>query len=211
MLIDQPWGVSAFGQGTAKVEPDHAVVRFAINRVAKDPSKALAGARAAASDVRSSLRSSGVLDEDVNSSRTKVNTAWDGYGASRKLVGHQCRIEFAARISSLDAVEVCLVDLVGAGADEILSVVYDSSRRAELRAAARRDAVELARAKATLYAEAAGVALGSVVHIEDVNPQRLNSEMGHRAAGDAGGSDGDALVPGSVEINAAVILGFSIA
>jgi len=210
MLIDQPWGVSAFGQGTANVEPDHGVIKFAINRVAKDPSKALAAASEAASDTRNSLRVNGVIDEDVNSSRTKVHTAWDGHGAARKLVGHQCRIEFAARISSLASLEGCLVDLVAAGADEIISVTYDSSRRAELRATARRDAVQLATTKAELYAEAANVALGPVIHIEDVDPQRLNSELGHRAAMSGGGGDGASLIPGSVEINAAVILGFSI-
>lgn len=211
MLIDQPWGISAFGQGTSRVEPDHALMNFAIDRLASDPGKAFAEAKAAVTAVRHSLRDHAVPDQDVNSSRTKVHSAWDGYGANRKFLGHQCRIEFSAQVNSLDAVEQCLVDLVNAGADEIISVTYDSTRRPELRAAARREAVELATAKAALYADAADIQLGPVVHIEDVDPQSLNPEISHRAAMSRGEAEGDSLVPGSVAVNAAVIVGFSIA
>lgn len=67
------------------------------------------------------------------------------------------------------------MDLVGTGADEILSVVYDSSRRAELRAVALRNAVNPATSEFALYAEAAGITLGYVIYIGDADPQCLNS------------------------------------
>ncbi len=211
VLIDQPWGVSASGQGASTVEPDHAVIRFAINRMATEPGQALAEARDAASAARRSLRSHGVSDGEVNSSRTNVHSLWDGHGAARRLVGHQCRVEFAARVNSLDVVEPCLVDLVDSGADEILSVSYDTARRPELLADARRQAVEFATAKALLYAEAAGVTLGPVVHIEDVDPIGHGMGVGRRAAMSGGELDGDPLLPGAVAVGAAVVVGFSIA
>jgi uncharacterized protein YggE len=211
VLIEQPWGITAFGQGTSRDEPDHARIRVAINRLAAEPAQALAEAKAVAAAVRTCLRNHGVTDEDVNTSRMKVHSAWDGYGAQRQFLGHQCRIEFSAQIRALDTVETCLVEVVTAGADEIVGVDYDSTRRPELRAAARREAVDLARTKATLYAEAADLKLGPIVHIEDVDPQTLNQEFGHRAPASTAEAEGDSLVPGSVAVNAAVILGFSIA
>jgi hypothetical protein len=49
---------------------------------------------------------------------------------------------------------------------------FDVIAKRELRAEARRKAVAAARAKADLYAEAAGVRVGAVLHIEDVDPEQ---------------------------------------
>lgn len=210
MLINQPWGVSVSGHGAATAEPDHALVNLAINRLASEPATSLAEAKAAASAVRRSLRSHGVADSDITSSRTNVHSIWDGHGASRRLVGHQCRIEFAVQINSLDVVEPCLVDLVDAGADELLGVTYDTTREPELLAQARRQAIEAATAKARVYAEAADITLGPVVHIDDVEQPHLGGRR-NRAALSAGPGDGDPTLPGAVVVNAAVVVGFSIA
>ena len=209
MLIDQPWGVSAFGQGTVHSEPDHAVLRVAINRVSNDPAASLRDAKTVASKVRNSLRELRIPDVDVTSSRTSVRSAWDGFGANRKFLGHQCRIEFSVRVAELDVVESAVLNLVGAGADEIISVTYETTRKAELRAEARRQAVNAAQTKAQLYAEASGVRLGPVVHIEDVDPVQLNIES-HRAPMGGGAAAGDDLAPGQVAVSAAVAIGFSI-
>jgi uncharacterized protein len=89
------------------------------------------------------------------------------------------------------------------------SVEFDVRAKPELRTQARRDAVDAARRNAQLYAEAAGVQLGAVVHIEDVDPERLREQFrGHSMA--AGGASED-LAPGHVVVSAAVALGFSIA
>lgn len=206
--IDRPWGVSAFGQGDVHAEPDYAVLRLAINRLHNKPKDSLKAAKEVAASVRSSVRRLGIAESDVTSSRTSVQSAWDGYGPGRKFLGHQCRIDFAIRIGDLDVVDQALIDVVDAGADEIMSVLYDTKQKPELRANARRSAVEAARRKAALYAEAAGVSLGPVIHIEDVDPEQLRDET-HRARG-AGGADPGDLAPGRVTVSAAVILGFSL-
>ncbi len=211
MGIDQPFGIAVIGQATARAEPDHAVIRFAVNRLAGQPSQALDEARATTTAARRSLRDHGVADDDVESSRTNVQSLWDGHGHTRRLAGHQCRIELAARVRSLDAVEPCLVDLVEAGADEILGVGYDTSRRDELLADARRRAVERATATAALYAEAAGVRLGPVVHLDDTNPVGARSGLAARAAMSMPEADGDPTAPGSITVEASVLVGFAIA
>jgi uncharacterized protein YggE len=206
--ITQPWGVSSFGQSDIHAEPDYAVLQVAINRLHNKPKSSLEAAKAAASAVRTTVRRRGVSDDGVTSSRTSVQSAWDGYGAGRKFLGHQCRVEFAVRSADLDQVDQILIDVVDAGADEIISVKYDTSMKPELRAQARRDAVDAAQRKAALYAEAAGVSLGPVVHIEDVDPEQLRMES-HRGGGGGAGESGD-LAPGRVTVSAAVQVGFSL-
>jgi uncharacterized protein DUF541 len=91
----------------------------------------------------------------------------------------------------------------------IEAVDFDVTTKGELRAEARRQAVGAARRKAELYAEAAGVRLGAVLHIDHVDPERVGFERyrGHGTAGEASPED---LAPGHVVVSAAVILGFSI-
>jgi uncharacterized protein YggE len=83
---------------------------------------------------------------------------------------------------------------------------------------ARRLAVEAAKEKAAVYAEAAGVVLGSVIHIEDVDPQRLQARSQFHVGGlgqlprDPMEHDAakESLDPKAIEVAAAVLLAFSL-
>jgi len=109
----------------------------------------------------------------------------------------------------LDDTQQLLVDLVAAGANEIEAVEFDVIAKGELRADARRQAVAAARRKAQLYAEAAGVRLGAVLHIDDVDPEQMGFQ-GYRSHGGSGEASPEDLAPGHVVVSAAVVLGFSI-
>jgi uncharacterized protein YggE len=210
MLIEQPWGISAGGRGTVTTEPDHAVVSLAVNRTSNQADEALAATAAAVASVRQALRDQGIPDTDVTSSRTSIQSAWDGYGPERRFVGHQCRTELTIKVGRLDVVEAVVVAVIAAGAEEIQGVEYATSRTAELKAEARALAVAAAQEKAAAFALAAGVGLGPVVHIEDTDPDGDRPVMYRMAAtpmADAGGMD---FAPGQLTVTASVTLGFSI-
>jgi uncharacterized protein len=210
-LIEQPWGVTAFGRGTSRSEPDRAVVRFVVNRVSDSPKTSLEEAKTAVTAVRSALRALGIGDDNLTSSRTRIHSEWSGFGVDRRFAGHRCRVEFSVSVTALDVVEQAVIDVVDAGADEILGVVYESSRADELRADARERAVAAAHAKARLYAEAANIRLGPVVHIEDLDADRPGGDLPRSAPMGGGTGRSDDLAPGQVTVSAAVVLGFSIA
>jgi len=149
-----------------------------------------------------------VPDAAVERSRLDLRSSWS-YGSERKFVGYQCEASFAVESGNLDDVQSLLVDLVAAGANEIDAVEFDVTGKGELRAQARRQAVGAARRKAELYAEAAAVRLGAVLHIEDVDPDHVGTER-YRSHGVGGAASPEDLAPGHVVVSAAVILGFSI-
>jgi uncharacterized protein YggE len=136
---------------------------------------------------------------------------WAYANGTRTFVGYQCQAAFAVESTDLDSVQPLLVDLVASGANEIEGVDFDVLAKRELRAEARRKAVSAARAKAELYAEAAGVRLGAVVHIEDVDPDQVGFER-YRSHGSVPGTASDQdLAPGHVVVSAAVTIGFALA
>lgn len=208
-MIERPWGVTAYGAASMKAMPDLVRIRFRVVRVEQTPSAAFAAASDAVHAVRQALRDHGVPDAAVDRSRLDLKSSWDGYGKERRFLGYQCQASFSVESGNLDDAQPLLVDLVSAGANEIDAVEFDVTAKGDLRARARSEAVKAARRKAELYADAAGVRLGAVIHIDDVDPEQVGHERyrGHGAGGAASAED---LAPGHVVVSAAVVLGFSI-
>ncbi|MGW6692098.1 SIMPL domain-containing protein, partial [Streptomyces sp. NPDC054961] len=110
-------------------------------------------------------------------------------------------------LRELDILETVLVDVVEAGANQVDGVEFDVGTKKELRAQARTAAVAAAREKAALYAEAADVRLGPVIHIKDVDSDQLqNSYRGHRQASGGGGGGGRA--PRPISVSGGGVFGF---
>jgi uncharacterized protein len=207
-MIEQPWGVVTYGAASVKAMPDLVRVRFKVIKLEQTPSEAFAAASDAVRTVRQALRDHGVADAAVERSRLDLKSAFD-FANQRRFLGYQCQASFALESANLDDAQQLLVDLVGAGANEIEAVDFDVQAKPDLRAEARRQAVAAARRKAELYAEAAGVRIGAVLHIDDVDAEHPNNQLyrGHAYTGVASAED---LAPGHVVVSAAVMIGFSI-
>lgn len=210
-MVERPWGVTAYGVSSVKAPPDLARIRFRVARIEQTPSEAFATVTDAVRAVRQVLRDHGVPDGAVDNSRLDLKSSYDGYGEERRFLGYLCQAQFAVEATNLDGVQALLVDLVAAGGNEIDGVDFDVRAKRELRAKAREEAVGAARRKAELYAAAAGVRLGAVLHIEDSDPERPG--VGHyRSHSDfAAAALSEDLAPGHVHVTAAVIVGFGIA
>lgn len=208
-MVERPWGVAAYGAASVKAMPDLVRARFKIIRLEQTPSRAFAVAGDAVHAVRQTLREHEVQDAAVERSRLDLKSSWNYGSGERKFLGYQCEASFAIETGDLDDFQSLLVDLVAAGANEIEAVEFDVTGKGELRAEARRKAVGAARGKAELYAETAGVRLGAVLHIDDVDPEQTRAERyrGHGSGSTASDQD---LAPGHVVVSAAVILGFAI-
>ena len=114
----------------------------------------------------------------------------------------------------MDKTDSLLTGLIAAGANELTSVIFQTTRLKELRVDARRRAVVAAREKAELYCTAAGVSVGRVLAIEDVNPESLSGRNeGHTyrepAIVDDWGEPA-AIDPAAIAVGAAVNIVYEI-
>ncbi|WP_406387845.1 SIMPL domain-containing protein [Streptomyces sp. NBC_00887] len=204
--IDAPWGVSVFGAASVDAAPDLARLRVAIEQTRNKPGEAFAATRSGVNRIREVLRGHGVPETAVSTSRLNLSSRWS-YGDERKFLGYECTASFVIELRELDILETVLIDVVDAGANQVKGVEFDVSTKKELRARARTAAVAAAREKAALYAEAADVRLGPVIHIKDVDSEQLQNYRGH--GGQSGGGEGD-LTPGRVSVSAGVVIGLSL-
>jgi uncharacterized protein len=206
-------GVKVFGSALLRIEPDVASLRFAVSRQARQPKDAFHETHKAVKSVRTYLAQAGAAG-DVAASRITLSRTFEYVNGRQQPTGYSARVAFNVLLSDLARMEELLIGVVDAGANEIDAVDFRTARLKEYRAEARRRAVAAGREKAENYCRAAGVALGPVVSIEDVNPELLRgSGEGHtsREASSEDGGPERAFAPGSIVVGAAVSLVFALA
>jgi uncharacterized protein YggE len=202
--LARPWSVCVYGTASVRARPDLARIRFRVVRIEPTAAGSFEAVRSAVGEVRRVLRGHGVPDPAVAGSELDLETLVDHEGGQRVL-GHRCQASFVVETPALDGVQRLLTELVAAGADRIDGVHFGVANHEELRAEARRRAVAVARAKAELYAEAAGGAVGRILHIEDLDRDQRAVPLGF-----AGHGPSDDLTPGHVAAAATVLLGFAL-
>jgi uncharacterized protein YggE len=204
-------GIKVFGSAVLRVEPDVVSLDFAVTREAKQPRDAFRETHQAVKDVRAYLASGGA--NDVAASRIHLSRTFDYKDGRHRPTGYSARVSFNVQLSDLDRMEEILAGVVDAGSNEIGSVDFRTTRLRQYRAEARRRAVAAAREKAEIYALAAGVPLGAVISLEDVNPNVIRGSgegsTSSEVVSDDAGSE-RALAPGSIIVAAAVTMVFSI-
>src|SRR5260221_5913416 len=207
--IEHPVGANVYGSAVLRTEPDRAVAEIGVARVASTAKAAFSETGKAVEAVVRSVRRSNISPEAVEVSRVVLTSAYEGFGQAKTFIVYRARVTSRILIDRLDGVARVLTDAGGAGANEVTSVRYLTTHRAELRAKARREAVAAARRKAEVYCEAAGVALGHVLHIEDVNPDSMVYRGGHVEAAGSDIQDDEAasgaLQSGSLVVSAAAM------
>ncbi|HEY4457864.1 MAG TPA: SIMPL domain-containing protein [Pseudonocardiaceae bacterium] len=208
--IDMPWGASVFGAASVQAAPDIARLSVTISQTRPQPTEAFDVVRTRIARVRQTIRDHDIPDSAVSVSQLNVKSSWRIVNGEHVFEGYGCSASISIELSELDTLESLLVDVVEveAGANTVDGVRFDVRAKQQLRARARSAAVAAAREKAVRYAEAAGVRLGPVLHIKDIDPEYLRAGRSHGYAASRS-EDGD-LAPGNVSVSAGVVLGFSL-
>lgn len=205
--ITTPLGINVFGSATIRVEPDIASIDFSTSRLEQQPKPAFQWVKQAAQSIREYLKEGRF--ENVGTSRVNLKQEFK-HG---EFAGYRARASFNVLLHDLDRLEELLTGVVDAGVTRIGTITFHTTLLKEIRADARQRAVGAAREKAQLYCEAAGVELGSVIHIEDVNPESLRGWGGHtRPPMPQLDDEGplQAFDPGSIVVHGAVMIAFEI-
>ena len=209
--IRKPFGVSVFGSSIVRVEPDIASFKFAVSRLEQHPKDSFRNAHTAARSVREYLAT--IALKDVGSSRITLAPEFRYTAGERRFVGYVARVSFHLLLHNLDQMEDLISGVIDAGVNEIKAVEFQTSRLKEIRIDARHRAFEAAREKAENYCLAAGVGLGRVIHIEDVNPDVLGGTREGHVLREVRPDDEElvqAFDPGSITVAAAVMVAFEL-
>ena len=162
--------VNVTGTGKTTVTPDAVNMDASVSTVANTSAAALAATNKSAATFRQSLISSGVIAKYIKSQNLTVTPyyTYSQQGAS-KITGYQAAQAFIVVIRNAGTAGAILTAAQNAVGNSLQvngvnAYVFDESAA---EATARAQAIKIAKAKATSYAELAGAKIGKIMTIDE--------------------------------------------
>ncbi|WP_425038330.1 SIMPL domain-containing protein [Primorskyibacter sp. S187A] len=157
------------GEGRALAVPDMAEVQFGVTHQAP---RAQAAMDAVSRDVRAlfeAMVDEGIAARDIQTTSLRLDPRWEqrlrDQQGPPEIRGFVATNQVTVRLRDMSALGRTLQTLLDKGANRFSAIRFTLADPGPAQAEARREAVRDARAKAELYAEAAGVSLGEVLRI----------------------------------------------
>lgn len=157
-------GITVTGTGTVQTIPDQAEFTLGVQTEGATAREALAANSERMRRLLAALSAAGVAKEDV---RTQDVSLSRSYSSDGQVDGYSAHNSVSVTIRNLQKADSVLDAASKAGANDVYGPTLTRSDQDELQAKALRVAVENARAKASVLADAAGVQLGSVTAISE--------------------------------------------
>lgn len=177
--------------GEVAAAPDMARVTAGVVAEADTASDAMADQRERMNAVMEELRSAGVPEADIQTTGIDLSPVYASYDRQQqqgpRITGYRASNRVTVIARDLALVGPTLDALVEAGANTIDGVTFDVEESDALLDMARRDAIAKLRARADLYAEAAGINVGRILEMSEAGEFRpvARMEMARAAALDA--------------------------
>ena len=204
-----PARIIVTGSGSVTVPPDYAEIASGVTtqaKTAKDASDANAKVMAA---LNAALKSDGIAADDIQTQRFSVSPVYGSpqQNAPPKLVGFSVSNQLGIKVRQIGKVGEILDSLIQAGATDSGGVQFLHSNMSQSLDQARQAAMADARRKAAVYAQSAGLKLGSVAWVTEVPAYAQPMPMAGRAYAAA------ASVPisaGTDTLNIEITVGFEV-
>jgi uncharacterized protein YggE len=167
--------ISIEGRGEVTATPDTAYVTSGVTTQGTTAREALDANTKAMAELIATLKAAGIADRDIQTSGFSVNPNYvysdardaNGYTLPPKIMGYQVANTVSVRVRALDSLGAVLDRAVTVGANTINGVSFAVADPSTLYDQARKAAFADARAKAELYAGAAGAELGDIKTITE--------------------------------------------
>ena len=202
--------MSGVGQVSEKIVTEMAAVTLGVEIEAKTANEALENNARQMAAVLDVFEEFGIAKSNVRTTNYSLFPRFERRSVSDnstpKIVGFGVSNSVAVKVSKLDDLGAILDSVVNSGANRISGISFGVSDPSKHLDVARQKAVEKAMAKATVYAEAAGVKLGtirSITESQDFYPQPQFQAL-ERVA------DSTPISEGEVTISATVTIQFEI-
>jgi uncharacterized protein YggE len=165
-----PPSISVSGEGSVSAAPDLAVIDGGVTTEARTAREASDTNNAAMGKVLLALKTAGIEDRDVQTSRLSLQPQYSqapNRPGSNTVTGYRASNRVTLRLREVAKVASTIDTLVASGANDIGGINFEVAQASKLLDDARSEAVADARRKAEIYAKAAGVTLGAPLRISE--------------------------------------------
>lgn len=165
-------------EATTEREPDIAYITTGVSEEAKTAEEAMAAQATAMNGVFEAIAAAGIENRDMQTSNLSLQPVYDyieetdGNGRTRGkqlLRGYIASNQLTVKVSDLGNLGETLDSLVAAGGNTFSGLTFALDDPTEAQDEARRKAVEMATARAQLFADAAGMRVSRIVSISEIS------------------------------------------
>lgn len=201
--------------GIGKVErvPDYLDVTVGIMEDQSTAAEAQAAAEAIMAKLVADVRALSLAGMELQTGTVSLEPRYeqrDRYDAIPKIVGYRAAISIRVRTTDLPSASKIIDTSLNAGANQVQSVTFGIKEALEAREEAITLAGKAAKRKAATLASALDLKLGRVITASSFAqqtpwyPMNRMSNLAQAASSTEGSADGEAVVPGKIEITAEV-------
>lgn len=162
--------ITVTGEASIAATPDMATVSLGVTTEGATAAEAMAANSKALAAVIERLQGAGIAETDLQTANLSLNPNWTGYdsGAAPQIANYMAMNMLNVRVRDLANLGSVLDASIADGANTLNGITFELAAPRPVQDEARRAAMGDATAKATLYAEAAGVTLGKIASIAEV-------------------------------------------
>lgn len=158
------------GRATVTTSPDIAITQIGVQTFNREVEPAVDENNRKSEAVIAALRAQGVAEKDIRTTSFNIYPQRDYKGDNNyEIVGYQVNNTVMATLRDLDSVGRTLQAAIEAGANNISGISFTLDDPEPFKDEARTKAIEDARRRAEIMAEAAGIELGNVISISETS------------------------------------------
>jgi hypothetical protein len=149
--------ITVTGTGEVLIPADTAVVSLGVSATDREVLKAQRRANETIAAIREALIKAGVKEEDINTDYINIYASYDYSEGTEQMKGYNANSTLAIRVTDIEAVGEVIDIAFEAGANTLNGINFSASDTTEAEAKAMKKAVENAKDKAEVLAEASGL------------------------------------------------------
>ena len=203
--------ISVTGHAEVMAVPDMARISLGVTQEAATAQEAMAAMSTDMRAVLAAIEAAGIAPRDVQTGALRLEPvqSYDRDTGVATVTGYRAVTDVSVAVRVLEDLGPVLDAVVGEGATQVFGLQFDVADRETMLDEARRAAVADARAKAELYAGAAGVTLGSLIELSEMQGVAPPQPMMRMAMEDA--TSGPPIAPGELAVEAEITVTWQVA
>lgn len=160
--------ISVSAQASAKRVPDIATISTGVVTQAEDANTAMRLNAEKMTRVNAAIKTAGIASRDIQTSGVNLNARYDyENGKTPRITGYEARNTVTIKVRDLAKLGKLMDSLVAAGANDLNGPSFEVDKADEAYDEARLSALEKARKRADLYANALGLRVRRIVSIDE--------------------------------------------
>lgn len=165
---DQQNNFQVTAQGKVYAKPDVATFDAGVTT---EPQKTVSQAVKINTDkmnaVIDAAKKAGVKAEDIKTTNYSINPQYNWDNGKQTLIGYGVNNQVTIKIRDLEKVDDTIQAVTNAGANTVGSVNFTIDDQETVKAEARKEAIQLAKAKAKEIAKEAGMKIGEIINVTE--------------------------------------------